>query len=188
MAGLFFCLAFAEGAGLLFCPTAIQHHTSVYNAFLHRPCRVIQPTPQNSAQGFTCAFPEIFPIPAHTVQQLHKPTMHRLRHAGRFTGQRSRPIIIMYIRVQHIADNASPAGSAPVVCGSLASATPGAPAEGSASPPVQGQPGGGLDASHARRLAIWHPPPGGAVWQQVRGGRRGTIDGYRRVSFRAFAR
>lgn len=27
---------------------------------------------------------------------------------------------------------------------------------GSASPPVQGQPGGGFDASHARRLAIWY--------------------------------
>nr|DAE13664.1 MAG TPA: hypothetical protein [Siphoviridae sp. ctQqU1] len=45
----------------------------------------------------------------------------------------------VYKRVQHIADHASPAGSAPTVCGSLASAAPGAPAEGS-----------------ARRLAIWH--------------------------------
>lgn len=33
---------------------------------------------------------------------------------------------------------------------------PGAPAEGSASPPVHDQPGGGLDASRAQRLAIWH--------------------------------
>lgn len=33
---------------------------------------------------------------------------------------------------------------------------PDASAEGSASPPVQGQPGGGFDTSHARRLAIWH--------------------------------
>lgn len=30
--------------------------------------------------------------------------------------------------------------------------------------------------------------PGGAVQQRGRGGRRGTIDGYRRISFRAFAR
>lgn len=36
LAGLFFCLASAEGAGLLFCPAAIQPHTSVYSAF----CRV----------------------------------------------------------------------------------------------------------------------------------------------------
>ena len=33
MAGLFFCLASAEGAGLLFCPAAIQPHTSVYSVF-----------------------------------------------------------------------------------------------------------------------------------------------------------
>ena len=34
----------------------------------------------------------------------------------------------------------------------------------------------------------WHAPPGGAVQKQGRGGRRGTIGGYRRISFRAFAR
>lgn len=33
MAGLFFCLASAEGAGLLFCPDTIQPHTSVYEGF-----------------------------------------------------------------------------------------------------------------------------------------------------------
>lgn len=33
LAGLFFCLASDEGAGLLFCPAAIQPHTSVYSAF-----------------------------------------------------------------------------------------------------------------------------------------------------------
>lgn len=33
MAGFFFCLASAEGAGLLFCPVAIQPHTIVYSAF-----------------------------------------------------------------------------------------------------------------------------------------------------------
>ena len=36
--------------------------------------------------------------------------------------------------------------------------------------------------------AVWHPPPGGAVQQQRRGERRGTIGGSRRISFRAFAR
>lgn len=74
----------------------------------------------------------------------------------------------VYIRVQHIADRASPAGSAPVMCGSLASADT-------------------LSAVQTRRTG-WHPPPGGTVQQQERGGRRGTIGGSRRISFRAFAR
>lgn len=44
--------------GFYFCPAAIQPYTSVYSAFcaIHA---VIQPTPQNSAQGFTEAFPAI---------------------------------------------------------------------------------------------------------------------------------
>ena len=58
MAGLFFCLASAEGAGLLFCPAVIQPHTSVYSVFCAINA-VIQPTLQNSAQGFTAAFPAI---------------------------------------------------------------------------------------------------------------------------------
>lgn len=90
---------------------------------------------QNRLQGFTGAFPLICPISAHTIRQPHKPLIHHLRragghtikrstsadtryhrHAGRCTAQHSRPIIIRYIRVQHSADHASPAGSAPTVC------------------------------------------------------------------------
>nr|DAE49537.1 MAG TPA: hypothetical protein [Caudoviricetes sp.] len=70
--------------------------------------------------------------------------------------------------VQHITDHASPAGSRcfprPAAC-NLA----------------PGQRSG-------RTGSVWHPPPGGAVQRQERGGRRGTIGGYRRSSFRAFAR
>ena len=58
VAGLFFCLASAEGAGLLFCPAAMHPYTSVYSEF----CAVhatIPPTQQNSARGFTEAFPAI---------------------------------------------------------------------------------------------------------------------------------
>ena len=103
MAGLFFCLASAEGAGLLFCHAAIQHHTSVYGAF----CSVnatIPHTTQNSAQSFTGAFPAIRRIllllcdgasgytamirhvgayhsaeapPAHTRYRRHARTLHR---------------------------------------------------------------------------------------------------------------
>lgn len=67
MAGLFFCFASAEGAGLLFCPAAIRLHRSVYSVFCTVNA-VIPPTPQNSAQGFTGAFPTIAPAkpPANT--------------------------------------------------------------------------------------------------------------------------
>ena len=53
-----------------------------------------------------------------------------------------RPAVDPCQTVRHIADHASGGGSAPAVCGSLASAAPGTPAEGSTSPPAQGQPGG----------------------------------------------
>lgn len=120
LAGLFFCLASAEGAGLLFCPAAIQPHTSVYSEFcaVHA---VTPPTPQNSAQGFTGAFPAIVSAQPPTIPNRRNKPLHSLRHAGaptsartlctdtryqhhtgRFTGQNSRPIIIRYIRVQGV--------------------------------------------------------------------------------------
>lgn len=58
MAGLFFCLASAEGAGLLFCPAAMHPYTSVYSGF-YPVHAVIPSTLQNSAQGFTGAFTAI---------------------------------------------------------------------------------------------------------------------------------
>lgn len=84
--------------------------------------------------------------------------------------------------VQQIADHASPAHLL----------------RGAAPPPVQGQPGGvsmlptpgGLRSGTGQRSGrtSWHFLPGGAVQQQGCGGRRGTIGGSRRSSFRAFAR
>ena len=58
MTGFFFCLASAEGVGLLFCSVAIQSHTNVYNGFSAINAN-IPPTLQNSAQGFTVSFPLI---------------------------------------------------------------------------------------------------------------------------------
>ena len=46
---------------------------------------------------------------------------------------------------------------------------------------------GGLQSGTGSAVKA-HPPPGGAVQQQGCGGRRGTIGGYRRSSFRAFSR
>lgn len=141
LAGLFFCLASAEGAGLLFCPVAICLNTSVYRGFYiihaklyrqhlktaHRALqgRFRQFNPfyrrkyktDTSGYNTTCATLErITAPPAHTRYQIPD------SRAGRCTGQRSCPIIIRYIKVRHIADPASPAGSAPAVRKSLASA------------------------------------------------------------------
>lgn len=189
LAGLFFCLAPAEGAGLLFFPAAIQPNTSVYRAF----CAVhatIPHTAQNVAQGFTGSFPAIYPFNRQqyqtgtggyntssatperiTAPKRPAPIPDTRRRAGRCTDQHSRHTIIRYIRMQWRAacygsmpDGAArrrpfqPGGAAPTVCAPLASAAPSEPADGSSPPPVQGQPGGGFDASRARRLAIWHRP------------------------------
>jgi hypothetical protein len=58
MAGLFFCLASADGAGLLFCPAKIQPNTSVYSTLLSS-MQIIQPQHQKRLQGFTAVFPLI---------------------------------------------------------------------------------------------------------------------------------
>ena len=142
-----------HGARLLFCPDVIQPNTSVYSAF----CRVnaiIPPTPQNSIQGFTGAFPAIRrvllllsggapdytapPAPRWSVSQHRstssayqipppRRTLHRSVQPAYYNKVYKRvqgcaTVVDPWQTVQHIADHASPAGSA--------------------SPPVQGQPGG----------------------------------------------
>ena len=103
----------------------------------------------------------IIPSATRWSEHTHRDALHRYqnhRHAGRCTDQRSRI-------------PCKPGGVAHTVCGSLASDTHGAPAEGSASPPVQGQPGGvsmfptsgGLQSGTG---SAWHPPPGGSAQQQ----------------------
>lgn len=79
--GFFFCLASAEGAGLLFCPATMQPHINVYNGF-SAVNQIIPPTPQNSAQGFTVAFPVIVPAQPPTIIDRHNKPLHRLRHVG----------------------------------------------------------------------------------------------------------
>lgn len=64
LAGLFFCLASAECAGLLFCPATIHPHTSVYSVFCAVHATILH-TAKNSAQGFADAFQaicRIFPL------------------------------------------------------------------------------------------------------------------------------
>ena len=167
LAGLFFCLASAEGAGLLFCPAAIQAYTSVYSVFCAK-MQLYRPRHKTARRALQWRFRRLCPFNYHRYKtdtsgynaacaKLERITTPQyLQHIPdtsatprRCTGQQSRLIIIRYIRVQR---NAPCYGSMP---------------DG---------------ATHRRQCQ-----PGGAVQQQGRGGRRGTIDGYCRISFRAFA-
>lgn len=107
-----------HGAGLLFCPTAIQPHTNIYSG-LCAVNAIIPPQQQNRLQDFTGVFRR-FALFQRTQYSSHTsrlytacttlegipssaapPPMPRYhRHAGRCTGQHSRPIIIRYIRAQ----------------------------------------------------------------------------------------
>lgn len=127
----------ALSRAFIFYPVATQPHTSVYSVF----CRVnaiIPPTPQNSIQGFTAAFPAIVPTQPPAIPDKHNKPLHRLRHAGGHTRARARSVYtryhrhtgtlyrsaqaVYYNKVYKMADYASGGGSAPTVCGLLASA------------------------------------------------------------------
>lgn len=180
MAGLFFCLASAEGAGLLFCQATIQPNANVHIVFYTIHASYTAHAAKQHT-GLCRRFSSYLPCFAAAVWRVHPAIPRRLHHAGTYHSTRAPyslyqippphmdavqvstaayynkvykgapPVMDPCQTAQHTADHASPAGS-------------------------------------SRRLAIWHPSPGGAVQQQERGGRRGTIDGYRRSSFRAFAR
>lgn len=105
---------------------------SNYTSQLCTDCATLEGIPSSAAP------------PAYTRYQRRARTLYRSAQTVYYNN--------VYKRVQHIADHARPEGSAPAVCGSLASAD---------------------------TLS--------AVQQQEGGGRSGTIDGYRRISFRAVA-
>ena len=125
MAGLFFCLASAEGAGLLFCPAAIQPHTSVYSAFcvVHAIYTAHLTKPRAGLyNGILC---DLTHLTAHDTRPMQSAII--IPPAPRQTLYRSAypPIIIMYNKgapvqrcalvidpyqaVQQTANHASPA-------------------------------------------------------------------------------
>lgn len=121
MAGFFFCLASAEGVGLLFCPFAIQPHTSVYSVFCVAHATYTTHAAKQRAKlyrRFSCDCNSSAATDTRPTQAAILPPVQRWsvsqrrstsagtryqRHAGRCTGQHSRPIIIRYIRVQGCA-------------------------------------------------------------------------------------
>lgn len=125
-------------------------HPTRCRAFLLHRCNIatykrlqcvfpfIHPTPQNSLQGFAAVFPAIVHTQPPTILDQHNKRLHHLRHAGahtrawtrsaytgyhRHAGTLCRPAQAAYYnKVYKRADHASGGGSAPTVCGSLASA------------------------------------------------------------------
>lgn len=203
MTGLFFCLASAEGAGLLFCPAAMQQNTSVYSGF----CPVHASYTANTAKQrtglyrrFSCGLSHFTAADARPAQA----AIYHLRHARAYHSAVAPPTRARYHSRAGTLDR--PAQTAyynkvyksaethllwiharqcsisqtmqarrvlflpPVdrwqVLTRYQQHKPGAPAEGSASPPVQAQPGGfrsGTGQQSGRTGSVWHPLPGGAV-------------------------
>lgn len=169
MAGFFFCLASANGAGLLFCPAAMQPiqaftarfvlfmqlysshsktaHVALQALFL-RFSLFHRPRYQTDTSGYNTTYDTLEHITATQHLQRIPDTIATPR---RCIAQHSRPIIIRYIRAAAYRRPCQPGGVSVSTCTGSARRR--------------------LDASHARRLAIWHTPPGGAVQQQERGGR-----------------
>ena len=92
----------------------IQAFTAAFLSLM----QIIPPKLQNRLQGFTGAFLLIWPVPAHAIQQSHKPpaqrwrAYHQAQHPHRYQAPPPRrtlyrsaqpPIIIRYIRAQGCA-------------------------------------------------------------------------------------
>lgn len=138
----------------MFFPATIQPHTSVYSVF----CAVhaTYTTHATKQRTWLCmGISSYFPCFVAVVCRVHPAMLHRLQgagghtsaqsastdtryhhHAGRCTAQHNRPIIIRYIRVQVCAPVVNPCQTAQHI----------------ADMPARR----GLDAPHARRLAVWH--------------------------------
>lgn len=147
--------------GFYFYPTEYKPSASVYSGFfvIHA---IISPMRQKRLQGFTGAFPAICHIPAHAIQRIHKPRIYSLRHAGGHTIKRNTSSAYQIPAPRRtLCSSTQPPyynkvyKSAPPCYGSMPDSAayrrpcrPGVPAEGSARRR--------LDATNARRLAIWH--------------------------------
>lgn len=143
-------------AGLFFCLDAIQPHTSIYSVFC--PVNAIIPTtPQNSARGFTVAFPAIAPVQPPMIPDRHNKPLHRLRHAGGHTRARTRSTYTRYHR--HAGTLHSPAQPSIIIRYIRGQTMPAA--AGSASPPVNlarvSPAAGGLAPGQQSTRAGRHP-------------------------------
>lgn len=151
----------------------IQAFTACFVPFM----QFIQPTLQNSAQGFAGAFPAICPILPSQIPDRHKRIKCSLRHVGAYhsaatppaynqmpdatpgqcTAQHSRSIIIMYIKG---CSGAPYYGSMPDGAAHRRPCQPGGVSM------LPRPAAGGLAPGQLSGRAVWHPPPGGTARRQ----------------------
>ena len=143
MAGLFFCLASAEGAGLLFFPVAYSH-TQAFTANFILSMQLYSQSCKTAHRALQWRFMRLSPPILKRYQtdtidyNATCATLERITAPGSPAPIPNTSATSDAVQVSTDAYHASPAGVAPAVCGSLASAAPCAPAEVSASSPVQG--------------------------------------------------
>lgn len=150
MTGLFFCLASAEGAGLLFCPFAIHPHTSVYSGFLYHPwlytANAVKPR-TGLCRRFSCDLSHSTAADTRPTQAAIIPPAPRLSVSQRRSTSSTYQIppprrtlcrpaqppyynkVYKSAEVQHTADHASPAA-----CNLAPSTRRGSPAASGAEP------------------------------------------------------
>lgn len=168
----------------------IQSFTADFITYmqLYRPrnktsCRALQglflrlyplnrPRYQTGTSGYNAACATLEHI---TAPVLHTPIPDTRRHAGRYTGQHSRPIIIRYIRAQRCAHVIDP-------CQTMQHRRPCQPG-GVSMLPMPGGLQSGIGQQSERTGSFWHPPPGGAVQRQ---GARRAARNHRRLSPQLF--
>lgn len=151
---------------------AAKQSTGLYSGF---SCGLTYSTAHNTRPAKADITP---PVPRWTAYQ-RPDALHRYQiPAPRRTLHRSAQPQTMQARRGQLLPYAGP----------LASAAPGAPAEGLARRRSRCFPRPAACNLVPGQRSAQHPPPNGAVQQQGRGGQRGTTGGSRRSSFRAFAR
>lgn len=153
----------------MFCPFAIHPHTSVYSGFLYHPwlytANAVKPR-TGLCRRFSCDL-------SHSTAADTRPTQAAIiPPAPRLSVSQRRSTSSTY-QIPQPRRDAVQLSTAALYYNNVYKVAGVRPCRGS-------MPDG---AAYSRPCQ-----PGGAVQQQGRGGRRGTIGGYRRISFRAFAR
>lgn len=184
MAGLFFYLASVEGAGLLFLPGCnialykrlhrvllcqCNYIAHALQAFTRLYIGVSYDCTRSTAHDTSPTQAAIIPPATRWRAYTQPDALHRYQIPPPRKDTVQVSTAAYYNKVYKRADHISPAESRYLPR------------------PAAGRSGTGSAVNHDG-LAVWHPPPGGAVQQQGQGGRRGIIGGSRRISFRAFAR